>query len=144
MQQASLVSSPNFQEFRVELEPKVSSSFGLRFHPWCAAETAGLRYEPINDPLLYLSIFLSVAWEINWEHSSFAISPVLWCLWSSQFCCQVKIRFGLRNRSGAEPGFRYRGAGRTPSVDKNYIVPTRDLDVGLKNYGIWCWLKNLQ
>jgi hypothetical protein len=38
--------------------------------------------------------------------------------------------------SGAEPGFRYRGGGRTLSVNKNYIVPTRDLDVGLKNYEI--------
>jgi hypothetical protein len=46
--------------------------------------------------------------------------------------------------SGAEPGFRYRGAGRTLNVDKNYIVPTGDFDVGLKNYRIWCWIKNLQ
>jgi hypothetical protein len=38
--------------------------------------------------------------------------------------------------TGAEPGFRYRGARRTLSVDKNYIVPTRDLDVSLKYNGI--------
>jgi hypothetical protein len=46
-----------------------------------------------------------------------------------------KMRY-CKPEAGAEPGFRYRRGGRTLSVDKNYIVPTRDFDVGLKNYGI--------
>lgn len=84
LMQASLVSSPNFQEFIVELEPKSPHSDAvfirgvllLQLDAWNCRP----RYEPINNPLLYLSIFLAVAWEINWEQSSFAISPVLYCL----------------------------------------------------------------
>jgi hypothetical protein len=76
---------------------------------------------------------------LHWLYT-FVVNACSKCfIYFSDVCLQVfylDVVYVSHICSGAEPGFRYRGAKHTLSVDKKYIVPTGDLDVGLKNCGI--------